>query len=757
MRVEPLPLALLRGLLIAGAVLAWSATVTSHVGVVAAVLAVPCALAAARTAAVAEVGVGPVLAGALTAGAMGWASEWALSWAPGALGLLGPRAYLHTSDVLTFAAGTFGAVLGLRALADRWPTLAVLEAVAVAGCVVQPLAEHRLYPNQPELLADWAYAHGLSPGTVLDRIGVFMFAGLVFLSLEWKRPLRAFYTMLVVLAFCAWYGENFNYSAAEQERALPRLDASRPPPPTPTPPPSASMPPPPSPSTLPSPSTPPPPAPPAGPPPPPPPNPALTQVPEDQDETLHFGYLPIEEWRQPVAAVTLEKPYAPLERFYYFRSTSYAQLRRNRLYRVKRAGAEPDVIVKLPRGQRKLDDGRVDAGLRTLVWSRVYLRGEQDRLPGLVAGLDVSEIDSPDLDEISRAYRVGSQVLATPAVEAQDGVDRDAKAFSLACEALSTCPADNPAWTPALRELYTTPHPNPEFGVLASSIAGELDEARRRSPFRRVLALQNRLARTTNFRNSRDLKEGDDPVSDFLWRNGPLNRKGHFVHLSHAMAYLARALKLPARVCAGYRVEAGRRSSAGMLPIQGWDYHAWAEVYLDGAGWVVFDVNPSKVETKRPSATDGLAVQMESWLKAKPRPWWRPWLKRLRGLPYVRGAAWLALLAVALFYARRFRRRWLYRFVAASALPWAGYAAAVEALAAVGLTRAPGETWEEFARRIAGTVPEFGPLTAAHVRHAVLGESPLSRAEWLDLIDQVLERIDLQFPAWRRFWGLIGP
>jgi transglutaminase-like putative cysteine protease len=87
---------------------------------------------------------------------------------------------------------------------------------------------------------------------------------------------------------------------------------------------------------------------------------------------------------------------------------------------------------------------------------------------------------------------------------------------------------------------------------------------------------------------------GSDGVDDFLFRT----RQGFCEHYASAFVFLMRAAEVPARVVTGYL--GGERNPFGdYLVVRQADAHAWAEVWLEGRGWVRMDptgaVAPSRV------------------------------------------------------------------------------------------------------------------------------------------------------------------
>jgi transglutaminase-like putative cysteine protease len=86
-----------------------------------------------------------------------------------------------------------------------------------------------------------------------------------------------------------------------------------------------------------------------------------------------------------------------------------------------------------------------------------------------------------------------------------------------------------------------------------------------------------------------------DAIDDFLFNT----KRGFCEHFASAFTMLARAAGLPARIVTGY--QGGEFNPlGGYLIVRQSDAHAWAEVWLDGKGWVRVDptaaVAPERIE-----------------------------------------------------------------------------------------------------------------------------------------------------------------
>ncbi|MBZ2187684.1 DUF3488 and transglutaminase-like domain-containing protein [Alcanivorax sp. JB21] len=88
---------------------------------------------------------------------------------------------------------------------------------------------------------------------------------------------------------------------------------------------------------------------------------------------------------------------------------------------------------------------------------------------------------------------------------------------------------------------------------------------------------------------------GGNTVDEFLFDT----RRGFCEHYASAFAFMMRAAGVPARIVAGY--QGGELNPVGNhLRVHQYHAHAWAEIWIDGQGWVEFDptgaVAPERIE-----------------------------------------------------------------------------------------------------------------------------------------------------------------
>ncbi len=78
---------------------------------------------------------------------------------------------------------------------------------------------------------------------------------------------------------------------------------------------------------------------------------------------------------------------------------------------------------------------------------------------------------------------------------------------------------------------------------------------------------------------------GTDAVEYFLFDQ----KEGYCDLFATSMVMMARAVGLPARYVVGYLPSPQRYNGAGGYVVSETDYHAWAELFFEGEGWVIYD------------------------------------------------------------------------------------------------------------------------------------------------------------------------
>ena len=229
---------------------------------------------------------------------------------------------------------------------------------------------------------------------------------------------------------------------------------------------------------------------------------------------------------------------------------------------------------------------------------------------------------------------------------------------------------------------------------------------------------------------------GDNPMDEFLFQS----RRGFCEHYAYAFVMMMRAAGVPARIVAGYMGGEVNPVNRTVIVHQ-FDAHAWAEVWLDGQGWVRVDptaaVAPDRIEFGLEEAVAGEGSFLSSsplsplryrginWLNSARLRYdaltyqWQAWVVNFNSdqqykllsdvfgeisarkfVAVLLGTWLLVLLPVGLSLLLR-------RPVHRLSVPDKYYLRFCDRLASMGVVRDPGEAPGEFARRVARKFPRL--------------------------------------------------
>ncbi|HKM32478.1 MAG TPA: transglutaminase-like domain-containing protein, partial [Oscillospiraceae bacterium] len=105
----------------------------------------------------------------------------------------------------------------------------------------------------------------------------------------------------------------------------------------------------------------------------------------------------------------------------------------------------------------------------------------------------------------------------------------------------------------------------------------------------KVLAINQHLKMGYSYSlDPQQTQAGYDDVRNFLF----VSKQGHCALYASAMVLMARSLDIPARYAAGFSADTRKNLSIegeSFVILKESNFHAWAEVYFDGIGWIPFD------------------------------------------------------------------------------------------------------------------------------------------------------------------------
>ncbi|MGA2068480.1 MAG: transglutaminase domain-containing protein, partial [Thermoguttaceae bacterium] len=446
---------------------------------------------------------------------------------------------------------------------------------------------------------------------------------------------------------------------------------------------------------------------------------------------------------RPILLMTLHDDYTPLkDSGYYLRTGAVSRLENNRL--MPATDMDTDVVWSIP----TVPVDRPVAGPKDIfkdLPATIYLIGAGDAAPGLANPFHMEPGENPNPQAFSAAYQVTSRVLVDP--------KRKGTVVDVYSDLLSLSAGDV-AWKDQVRRHYLALPIDRRYRQLAEEIAGALSPAQQRSPLCRALAVRRWMQENLTYDYNPRHKDAPDPVASFLFGD----RRGYCTHLSHTMAYLLRAQGVPARVGVGFLVRPERCGKRSAMMAYTGDAHAWAEMYLEGAGWVVVEsATKGRIPPPDPTPDPHETDYYLSLLGETPALPDEPEDDAYAAWPYRLMFPFSLVLTLGLVYSPKIYRRLAVRFAADNRLYRVGYRAVLDRLAEVGVQRGAGDTWDEFAATVAGWAPEFAELTEAHLCGAFAGGRRFDRRQWLARLAAVRGRIAATVPASRRIAGLLNP
>ncbi len=447
----------------------------------------------------------------------------------------------------------------------------------------------------------------------------------------------------------------------------------------------------------------------------------------------------------PVAVVILHDDYSPPTGVYYFRQGAFSQFNGRRLVTTQRDALDRDIVSGFPVDKLKVPEAP-EAGLdRATLETTVALLADHTKPFGLESPIEFEAQENPNPERFRRVYKVVSSALTADFMT------------------LTGHKAENPAWSAEDMQEYLAYPPDPRYAELARKIIESLPQELASDPMVRAWAIREWLSKEGVYSLSSKHASAEDPTAHFLFGD----KTGYCVHFAHAATYMLRSLGVPARVATGYAVEESARQGGSALLIASGAAHAWPEIYLNGVGWVVVDVQPEQTLDPAPEPPDAdlqrLLGQLARGIKplppdGSPPPLpWELWMRQLA--VWLRDGLGQALVAafVALYVAKLWRRT-APRFANEKQLPRVAYRAQLDRLAEVGLSRQKGESREAFAARVAAISPSFRELTRVHVGAHFGSRREAARAsELASLVRAGESERRRAFAWWRRLLGVLHP
>ena len=621
---------------------------------------------------------------------------------------LGPAFSLRAGQTIFASAFSFVSILGLRFLSSRKRLFSLIELSVVAFAFGQLLLAHRGGAiNRPFGLADPIIALGGDPTVFLLAFGALGCVFAVSLLLRerniWRRALHIG-TLLAVLALAV---------TTTQVLGLP------------TPEPSGGV--------------------------------GLRQNddsgesgkgeqehgPNSGDASFDSTPPPPSLAQAPIGVVLFHDDYSPPSGWYYFRQSALSQYNGRRLVSASGAGVNDDLVGHFPQVRYDVQGAPKNSEFRkTIETTMALLVDDHTQPPALEAPSVIQPATNPDPSRFRRVYRVESSV-----VDVELGRLLGAETFA------ST-------WSVSQRAHYTEAPNDERYEKLNDEIFAALPLQLKSEPVAKALAITGWLGKNGIYSLKHRHSGKDDPTASFLFGD----RTGYCVHFAHAATFLMRQAGLPARVATGYAVDEATRQGGSSLVLTDADSHAWPELYVDGAGWIVMDVAPEQsLDPPAPPRDADLQRLMGELARgAKPivanQENIEAMLERAKGFGVSVGQAFLGALLtfVLLMFGVKLWRSLVPYVGDTQSLPRLQYRSLLDRLSEVSIYRNQGESREAFADRIANELPSFENVTDLHVA-AAFGSSTKQSDHLRSLAKNTQGERCRAYPLWKRLLGAINP
>jgi len=447
---------------------------------------------------------------------------------------------------------------------------------------------------------------------------------------------------------------------------------------------------------------------------------------------------------EPAALVRLEGDYSenPFSPMLYLREAALSEFRETELVAAD-SRFNQDVSYTRP-GEAYSTIKDIELRDRVPVTQSVYLLTDHKLAFGLDYPTSIVRLKAPkNSKRFKSSYRVYSV----------------APGFSL--KELTEEAVGDPRWSEEDLQHYLVPHHDYRYRELAEKITRGAFY-----PIQKANAVVQWLSANTIYTLTphHDIGPEDDPVAPYLFGDG----RGYCVHIAHATVYMLRAIGIPSRIGTGYLTDLSQ-SRDGHILLRMSDRHAWAEVNIQGRGWVPFDAQPEQVESHAETPVDmnlleelmglldpGEEILPESTLdgEANVREAASLYIPEVKDMAYSVGAILLiiALIKLYLLYA------WLLPGNPVKKLKKA-YSSEAAYLHDLGYRREFGETRSEFLTRVRGLLKtEVLALTDTlnYTNYSERGGDLLSQ-EKVSLLYRDSRRALRQIPVWRRALGACNP
>ena len=145
----------------------------------------------------------------------------------------------------------------------------------------------------------------------------------------------------------------------------------------------------------------------------------------------------------------------------------------------------------------------------------------------------------------------------------------------------------DPAWIENINRSHYQQLPPKKISSRVRRLSGEIT-AGLTTPYARALALRDHLRQNYRYKlEAEKVPPGREPADYFLFEL----KEGHCEYFACALAVLARASGLPARVAVGFS-PGNYNTLSNLFEVYEYHAHAWTQIYIARLGWLTMDATP---------------------------------------------------------------------------------------------------------------------------------------------------------------------
>jgi hypothetical protein len=447
---------------------------------------------------------------------------------------------------------------------------------------------------------------------------------------------------------------------------------------------------------------------------------------------------------QPAALVRLEGDYSqnPFTPMLYMREGALSKYNGTEIV-IAGPGIDADAPTISP---LDIFTGIEDPALinRKSVTQSVYLLADLKNAYGIDYPVAIKQLKNPDPNRFRTAFRVYS---LAPTYKLED---------------LEFLKIGDPRWSKEIWNHYTEQHKDPRYKELALRLT-----ANSPAPIQKARDLLAYLSANSIYTLTpkHETKAGEDPVAPYLFGD----MRGYCVHFAHATVFMLRGLGIPSRIGTGFMTDLSQ-SKDGHILLRMSDRHAWAEIYIQGRGWVPFDIQPEQVESAAETQVD-MKLLEDLMSKLDPGEEILPKEKDEESspdqdqssarlpLPSLTDLAVFFAILLALALGRKVYIKYAWLLPASDTKKATrAHRGAVIGLIDVGISRLRGETWSEYHARLREVLPGRPLDTAALVELAKYSATTkgINEVKIKNALEQHKQSL-ASIPRWRKAIGFLNP